>query len=29
MQEAHMKGYWLILGSTVADTAAQGEYGRL
>lgn len=24
-----MKGYWIILGSTVTDVAAQQEYGRL
>lgn len=24
-----MKGYWLILGGEVTDTAAQAEYGRL
>jgi len=24
-----MKGYWLILGTAVADQAAQQEYGRL
>lgn len=24
-----MKGYWLILGSAIADQAAQEEYGRL
>lgn len=24
-----MKGYWLILGTEVADAAAQQEYGRL
>lgn len=24
-----MKGYWLILGTEVADQAAQNEYGRL
>ena len=24
-----MKGYWLILGTAIADQAAQQEYGRL
>lgn len=24
-----MKGYWLVLGTAIADQAAQDEYGRL
>ncbi len=29
MEQTRMKGYWLIIGTEIADQEAQREYGRL